>query len=399
MFNLNNLNLEILAGSNKIKTNTLEPFDKEICNFLISFSQVLISSKEAREFPDLIALAFWCSKKNIENLEKRFSFDELRVGKGILFHIAPSNVPTNFFYSLIFGLLSGNSNIVKIPSKKFEQIHIICNKVNQLLKLKRFKKLKNYISIVRYDEDNFDQNNEVLSINCDLRIIWGGDKTINKIREYKLRPHATDITFGDRYSISLINLKKLKKLDAKGLEKLVRSFYNDTYSVDQNACSSPHLIIWYGKKDIKIQSNFWKKLREKVDKDYDIPMNAVTEKYTQYCKDMTKGYFKNGNIYGQRIYVVQLKKLKYDIENLRGKWGYFYEYTLNDLNELSKIISKKFQTISYFGFEKNFFEDFFKSKFIDGVDRVVPIGSGLNIDLIWDGYNIIQTLSKVKSIE
>ena len=68
-------------------------------------------------------------------------------------------------------------------------------------------------------------------------------------------------------------------------------------------------------------------------------------------------------------------------------------------NELSKIISKKFQTISYFGFEKNFFEDFFKSKFIDGVDRVVPIGSGLNIDLIWDGYNIIQTLSKVKSIE
>ena len=399
MFNLNNLNLEILVGSNKIKRNTLEPFDKEICNFLISFSQVLISSKEAREFPDLIALAFWCSKKNIENLEKRFSFNELRVGKGILFHIAPSNVPTNFFYSLIFGLLSGNSNIVKIPSKKFGQIHIICNKVNQLLKLKRFKKLKNYISIVRYDEDNFDQNNEVLSINCDLRIIWGGDKTINKIREYKLRPHATDITFGDRYSISLINLKKLKKLDAKGLEKLVRSFYNDTYSVDQNACSSPHLIIWYGKKDIKIQSNFWKKLREKVDKDYDIPMNAVTEKYTQYCKDMTKGYFKNGNIYGQRIYVVQLKKLKDDIENLRGKWGYFYEYTFNDLNELSKVISKKFQTISYFGFEKNFFKDFFKSKFIDGVDRVVPIGSGLNIDLIWDGYNIIQTLSKVKSIE
>ena len=142
MFNLNNLNLEILVGSNKIKRNTLEPFDKEICNFLISFSQVLISSKEAREFPDLIALAFWCSKKNIENLEKRFSFNELRVGKGILFHIAPSNVPTNFFYSLIFGLLSGNSNIVKIPSKKFGQIYIICNKVNQLLKLKKFKKLK-----------------------------------------------------------------------------------------------------------------------------------------------------------------------------------------------------------------------------------------------------------------
>ena len=60
---------------------------------------------------------------------------------------------------------------------------------------------------------------------------------------------------------------------------------------------------------IKIQSNFWKKLREKVDKDYDIPMNAVTEKYTQYCKDMTKGYFKNGNILKTRFYLNELEIL------------------------------------------------------------------------------------------
>ena len=128
-------------------------------------------------------------------------------------------------------------------------------------------------------------------------------------------------------------------------------------------------------------------------------MNAVTEKYTKFCEDMTNDYFLDGKIYGQGIYVVRLKKIKKSIEKFRGKWGYFYEYTIKDLNEFSKLITKKFQTISYYGFEKKYFENFFKSNFVDGVDRIVPIGSGLNIDLIWDGYDIIKTLSKVKNIE
>ena len=399
MFDMKQLNADILAGGLKIQKKTLEPFNDEICQFLTSFSQKLISSKETRKFTDLIALAFWCSKKNVQNLKKKFSCDDLRTGKGLIFHITPSNVPTNFFYSLMFGLLSGNSNIVKVPSNNFDQIRIICDQINQLLNLKKFKNLKKIISIIRYKKDNIDNNNKILSINCDQRIIWGGDKTINKIREYKLSPHANDITFGDRYSISLINLKKLENTNNKELDKLVRSFYNDTYLVDQNACSSPHLILWYGKENMKVQTKFWNKLKEKVDKSYDIPMNAVTEKYTKFCEDMTNDYFLHGKTYGQGIYVVRLKKIKKSTEKLRGKWGYFYEYTIKDLNEFCEFITKKFQTISYYGFEKKYFENYFKSHFVDGVDRIVPIGSGLNIDLIWDGYDIIKTLSKVKNIE
>ena len=45
-----------------------------------------------------------------------------KLGLGLAFHITPSNIPTNFAYSLIFGLLSGNSNVVKVPSRNFTQI-------------------------------------------------------------------------------------------------------------------------------------------------------------------------------------------------------------------------------------------------------------------------------------
>ena len=399
MFELNNLNLDVLAGGKKIQNTSFEPFNESICKFLFSFSQLIISSKKARKYSDLIALAFWCSKKNILNLKKRFSYNEFRIGRGLIFHISPSNVPTNFFYSLIFGLLSGNSNIVKVPSKQFHQVEIICNKINHLLKLKKFNYLNNLISIIKYRDENFDHISKNLSLNCDSRVIWGGDKTINKIREYKIKPHATDITFSDRYSISIINLEKLDKASNKELKKLVRYFYNDTYMVDQNACSSPHLVLWYGKKKVKNQAKFWNELKKKVDLSYDLPMNAVTEKYSKYCFDLTGDYYKNGKIYSQGLYVVQLRKLFTEIESLRGKWGYFYEFQINDLNKVSKYINKKFQTLSYYGFDKKFFLDFLKNNFIDGIDRIVPIGCSLNIDLFWDGYDIIKTLSKAKYIE
>ena len=49
-------------------------------------------------------------------------------------------------------------------------------------------------------------------------------------------------------------------------------------------------------------------IKRKSDKSYDIPMNAVTEKYTKFCEDMTNDYFLHGKTYGQGIYVVRLKK-------------------------------------------------------------------------------------------
>ena len=98
--------------------------------------------------------------------------------------------------------------------------------------------------------------------------------------------------------------------------------------------------------------------------------------------------------YSSNLITLKLKKLKNGLENFRGKWGYFYEYELRDLSELSKIINKKFQTLTYYGFSKNELINFLKSNNFQGIDRVVPIGQALNMDLNWDGYDIISSLSR-----
>ena len=127
---MKNLNtIEYLVGGKNISKRSVLPYDNNICDFLGDLSDELNSNSESKNYPDIKTLAFWCRRQNINNLKKKFLSNETRVGLGLIFHITPSNIPTNFAYSLIFGLITGNSNIIKIPTQKFLQVEIICNQL------------------------------------------------------------------------------------------------------------------------------------------------------------------------------------------------------------------------------------------------------------------------------
>ena len=148
MIQINNeiKNITILGClSNKIKT--LEPFDKYTCLFLDDLSAQILKIDKKNLHPDLIVFAFWIRKKNILRLKSKYLDKHFRLGRGLIFHIAPSNVPINFAYSLVFGLLSGNSNIIRIPSKQFIQVEIIINAISKLLKNKKYKMFNSMIQL------------------------------------------------------------------------------------------------------------------------------------------------------------------------------------------------------------------------------------------------------------
>jgi hypothetical protein len=393
---IENKKVEFLVKNTKLDQIAQKPYNKEVCNFLVDFSKKIDDKNIYREFPDIKALSFWCRKGNIDKLIKNNISNELRVGLGIIFHITPSNIPTNFMYSLIFGLLTGNSNIIKVPSKKFKQIDFICKKIEELLK-KKYKSLRKRICIIRYKED--EALTKLISLQCNARLIWGGDKTINEIRKISLNPRALELTFSDRYSLSVIDIKSLTKINKNEFSSLVEKFYNDTFIVDQNACSSPQMILWHGKYNKKVQEKFWSALADLVSKKYTPPDNSGIEKHNQLFENfISLKNINNFKIYKKQIYTVSLNNLNKEIHKLRGKWGYFYEFNTSNLKILENIVNTKYQTLSYYGISKSYMNFFFSNTALRGIDRIVPIGQALNINLFWDGYDLNKVLTRIIDI-
>ncbi len=396
---MNNMEkIKFLVGNKEIKKISLSPYDKEVLDFLVDLSEDLNLTKDIKNYPDIKTFAFFCRNKNLIKLKKNFlvSSRDIRLGLGLIFHITPSNIPTNFAYSLIFGLLTGNSNIVKVPSRDFKQIDIISKSINKILS-KKYKKVKEMIKIVKY-KNNESFTKKISSI-CDARLIWGGDQSIENIRKYNLNASAIDLTFADRYSLCIIDTKKFLKAKYDNLTRIVERFYNDTYVADQNACSSPHMVLWLGKNSHKAKSKFWEELSKLVEKKYNLTHDAAIEKYTELCKKIINDKnVKSFRTYTNNVYTVVLKNLNGSLDTYRGKWGFFYEYDIKKLEQIKKYINKKFQTLTYFGVEKVDLKDFIIKNKLQGIDRIVPVGQALDIGFYWDGYDINNILTRVVDI-
>ena len=124
--------IKYLVGSEEITCRPLPIFSDIAIKFLDDLSKELRNDTEARKFSDVMTFAFWCRKANIVKLKEEYAIKFPRIGKGIAFHIAPSNVPINFVFSYAFGVLAGNGNVVRVSEKDFRQIKIVCRILNKL---------------------------------------------------------------------------------------------------------------------------------------------------------------------------------------------------------------------------------------------------------------------------
>ncbi len=377
-----------------------EIFSDITIDFLSEISNYLLKIPEVRNYPDVATFAFYCRRANINTLKKNYSNENvLRVGRGIVFHITPGNVPVNFAYSLFAGLVTGNINIVKVPSKPFEQVNIIIHAIREVLNIKNYKDaFGNRLFIIKYDRDN--EATSLFSNLCDVRIIWGGDNTINEIRKSTIPPKSTEVTFSDRYSISVI--KASAYLASENKKKLAFAFYNDTYLFDQNACTSPQAIYWLGNKAEveEAQNIFWDLLQQTlVEKKFELqPVISIDKLASFFSQAISYGNIKLEKQYNNDIWRVNNSTIHSDIESHRCSSGYFNEFIIQSLGDLKSVINRKYQTLSYFGIDEHEFINWLNEFKPIGIDRIVPIGRTMDFSLVWDGFNLVNNLSRQISI-
>jgi len=369
--------------------NTLKPFmpfSDDVINFLDDLSKILMKE---REFPDIVTFGFWIRRANMMKEKAKYDDANERLGRGVVFHIAPSNVPLNFAFTLAMGLLAGNANIVRLPSRDFEQMDIIVSAINALTSDK-YKNLQPYICFVKYrvDKDITDK----LSAMCDVRIVWGGDKTIALLRLSPLKPRATEITFADRFSVAVINAEMY--LQAENKKVIAQNFYNDTYLNDQNACSSPSIVFFMGKNKDEAAKIFWESVRLLAHEKYQLTAVQAVGKLSAMYKASTVISCTPCENIDNYVTRVKVDSITENLMDFKYHSGFFLDVNISRLDEILPICTDKLQTLVYYGVTPQEIRTFLQESKPKGIDRVAPFGKSMDFSLIWDGNDMIRELSR-----
>jgi hypothetical protein len=369
-------------------------------DFIDAVSEGLLRDTAMREYPELVALAYWMRKAHLMKLKKEFTTRHpqqiLTKPRGLVLHFAPSNVDTIFVYSWFLSLLLGNANVVRLSSRRNLQTAILLAKLAEALQWPQFRPIEASSLVISYDHD--PTLTALLSAHCDVRVIWGGDETIRNIRHAPLKPTATEIVFADRFSLGLFNAGSMLETSESGWDRLLRSFYNDAFWFDQMACSSPRLILWIGSAEERkrAQELFWTRF------------NAFLDSQTEAgWRRPNSGLLLGAHLFAAREDVAsvemrgglpparaQISHINADLRTLHAGGGLFLEAGFDSAEVAVRDLSAKDQTVVHFGFAPEEIRALAEAIETGAVDRFVEVGQALQFSAIWDGYDLLQQFSR-----
>ena len=144
---------------------------------------------------------------------------------------------------------------------------------------------------------------------------------------------------------------------------------------------------------------FWAELQQLVDAKYALQDVLAVDKLTAFYRQAVKMDIRKVGTVNNALQRVELSTLDNEIDDYRCAGGYFTEYTAQILGEINPIIKNKYQTLAYYGLTESEINDFVLNNRIVGIDRIVPFGETTSFSLTWDGYNLVNTLTRVVSVK
>lgn len=379
----------------------LLPGDPRVHEFLENLSRRLLRPDLARRHPELGSLGFFLRRSELlRAMEPLLSrSDGIRhVPRGLVVHFPPANVDTIFVYSWALSALCGNRNVVRLSARSSGAAEVILDALTEVA-LEADDVIAATQSIISYDHD--DVITAALSSASDLRVIWGGDAAVSRIRAIPLRPLARDLTFPDRSSFAVISVAAWTGASQETRRSAVEGFANDVYWFDQAACSSPRDVCWVGDPAAAdaAQLEFSRLLAAvAASRGWGTDHAMAIEKRVSTYGLAATGAAVSVRFTGNAVADVKLVGL--------GAWqrgwlgaGTLGHVTVDSLERLVPVLERKDQTMSQFGFKRDELDQFVTALGGRALDRIVPFGHALTFARTWDGYDLLREFTRLVSIQ
>jgi len=338
--------------------------------------------------------AFWTRRAALAKLAASFAArvpqHALARPRGLVFHLPPQNVETVFLYSWALSYLAGNANIVRLPHEISARMRAIVD-----LFLERLETLGEDSQMFVHYPSQGDLGAKISALS-DARVVWGGDAKVALFAPLPLRNGGKSIWFGDRFSFSTINGPTLAELNDAAMKALAKKLHNDVFVFDQMACSSPHALYVVG--DAAAHSAPVKRLLDASALEW--TMDDPERRVGHAIGKMTAAFYAaaNGRASSVDWRDTQLTRIVASAperQDMRVGGGFLSVVFVPSLGEVAGFIRESDQTITYFGWERDEIERVAASRVRPGVSRWAPIGTALDFDFLWDGYDIPFELTRL----
>ncbi|WP_158284729.1 acyl-CoA reductase [Oricola cellulosilytica] len=376
----------------------LSPPRFEVLNAL---SKAILKDAALTKLAPWTALAYWLRRSAVTRLasdfDKRLPQGTIAAPRGCAVHLPPQNVDTIFIYSWAISFLMGNLNIVRLPARlgahtKTAIVHLQAALADRGLEESNL--------FVQYPSES-DVNRALFSI-ADLRFIWGGDAKIRALSVVPAKPNCLTLPFSDRFSFSILDCQAYDRANETERDALAASMFFDVYQFDQMACSSTRLIFWLGSQKEAAKENT-KDLSQRLvvqaaSRAYAIAPQTRMEKFAASNRAAIDLGVERVHDSSPHVTSVELCDLP-DIREIKPGAGFLFFKHVNNASEIAAFVRRKDQTVTHFGFDADALKRIASELLVSGVDRLVPVGSALNFDVIWDGFDLMAQSSRLVKVQ
>jgi hypothetical protein len=387
----------LLAKLDGARQSLAAPFAPERIDLVAGVAETLLGPRRSTASGPAAHFAFWTRRAALAKLAASFAArvpqHALARPRGLVFHLPPQNVETVFLYSWALAYLAGNANIVRLPHEISARMRAIVD-----LFLDRLAARGDQSQLFVHYPSQGDLGTKI-SARSDARVVWGGDAKVALFAPLPLRNGGKSIWFGDRFSFSTINGAALDKLDDAALRALAKKLHNDVFVFDQMACSSPHALYVVG--EAATHSGAVRHLLDASALQW--TMDDPAGRVGHAIGKMTAAFYAAGSgrassVHWRNTNLTSFVASAPERQDLRVGGGFLGVVFVRSLDEVASFIRESDQTITYFGWERGEIEAVAASRTGPGMSRWTPIGTALDFDFIWDGYDIPFELTRLVRI-